>query len=217
MSARGSDFASRRQGKENNSSPSAHDIRIPTKDLAQTADHDIRILRHLDIDKIANRLVDHHDEAVFVGQLTDAGQVRTGQKRITGELAKQREERSLAPFPALFAQLLERGNVLRAAVTEEMTPVAPFLEDLEGICVWESARQVGSFSVMREQSDVPIAHALPLSARPPPGHPSNIMRMPNRAHTRRIQVDIVRRQTLPAIASTSRDIRNLAIVFVARQ
>lgn len=61
-----------------NGSPSTHDIGIAAKDLAQTADHNIRILRHLDIDKVANRLVDHNDKAILVCQFAYTCEIGTG-------------------------------------------------------------------------------------------------------------------------------------------
>lgn len=72
------------------SSPATHDVRFSTKDLGQTADHDIGIRHDLDIDKVSDSLVDDHDETMFVGELPDFDQIGGSQKRVSGELAEQR-------------------------------------------------------------------------------------------------------------------------------
>lgn len=58
--------------------PATHDIGITRKDLAQTANHHIRKLRHFNIDKIPNRLINDNSEAILVCQSSDTSEVGTG-------------------------------------------------------------------------------------------------------------------------------------------
>lgn len=49
--------------------PATHNITVTRKDLCQTTDNHISILKHSDITKVSNGLIDHDHKVIFVSKL----------------------------------------------------------------------------------------------------------------------------------------------------
>ena len=117
----------------------AHDVRVAAEDLAEAAHDDVCVRQDLDIDEVAEGLVDDDEEVVLVCELAQPWQVRGAKERVRGELGEEGQD--WGPCRCLGLALEERlelVDVLIQPVTEEVASQAPLLEDLEGIRVRES-------------------------------------------------------------------------------
>lgn len=73
-----------------NLSPATHNIAVTAEDFGETADDDIGVGKDVNVQKVANRLIDHDAEVVLVRECANAWKVGRFEERITGELAEQR-------------------------------------------------------------------------------------------------------------------------------
>lgn len=74
---------------EGGSSPSAHDVTIPTEHLSQTTDHDIRKWQDMYVEEIADGLVDHYGEIVGIGEFSDSLEVGGYEEGVSGKFAEE--------------------------------------------------------------------------------------------------------------------------------
>ena len=112
----------------------AHDVAVAAEGFGQAAHHDVGVRQHVDVDEVADRLVDHDGEAVRIGEPTDARQVWRAEERIAGELGEEGEE-ALAAVCEAALKVVEVG-VGAVAVEEAAGP--PLLEDLERVDIREA-------------------------------------------------------------------------------
>jgi hypothetical protein len=76
--------------------PSSHDIAVSTKNLGKTANYNVCVREHVDVDEVPDRLVHYYTEVILVGQLANAFQVWRTKQRIPRELSEQ----NIEPFPS---------------------------------------------------------------------------------------------------------------------
>ena len=79
--------------------PSTHDIAVSTEYLSKATYHHIRPREHVDIQKIANRFVDHHGEPELVRKATDPYQVRGAKERVARKFTEKCWELFSIPTP----------------------------------------------------------------------------------------------------------------------
>jgi hypothetical protein len=81
--------------------PSSHDITVTTEDFRQTADNNVCIRKDIDVDEIANTLIDYHAKVVLVCELAYALEIWRHEERVRGEFCKQGHE-SFTTLQSLF-------------------------------------------------------------------------------------------------------------------
>lgn len=112
--------------------PSTHHVAVPTENFRQTADDDVCIGKHVDIKEVAYCFVDNHAEVVFVCQFSDTFDVRGSEKRVSRKF-REESKISLAVLQSLFKII----QLFRGTEAVKDAPRAKFLNNLQGVYVWE--------------------------------------------------------------------------------
>lgn len=113
--------------------PATHNVAISAKDLSKTTDNNVRVVQHMDVEKISDGFIDDDRKVIAVGKRPKPAYIRCLEEWVAWEFAEQCKK----PLPA-FAAPFDIVNVVRGSVTIKHATRTPFLQDFQSVNVWES-------------------------------------------------------------------------------
>jgi hypothetical protein len=124
---------------------------------------------------------------ILVGQRSQTGEVAGPEKWIGRELGEERQNGSGSALCLPLEEGFEFVDITVKAVTEEVAPLAPLLQDLQRIRVCEPAVERECMSLTKLREHLPKDNALHTRT----GLPCQLVGLPDGGHASREEEDIV--------------------------